>query len=260
MIDTNVYLSRWPGRRLPGDETPALVEKLHAGGVAQAWVGSFDALLHRDIGAVNARLADGCKRKDAVTLVPFGAVNPTLPDWEDDLRRCHEVHKMPGIRLHPNYHGYKLDEPVFARLLQLASDRDLIVQIALRMEDVRTQHRLLAVADVDATPLVKLLPELPRARVVLLNSLSGLRPDVLDKLVAAGQVAVEIAMLEQVAGIEKLLQHVPVERVLFGSYFPFFAFESAELKLRESSLGQMQQEAIRRGNAEAMGQAPSQIP
>lgn len=260
MIDTNVYLSRWPGRRLPGDETPALVEKLRAGGVAQAWVGSFDALLHRDIAAVNARLAEECKRKEAVTLVPFGGLNPTLPDWEDDLRRCREVHKMPGIRLHPNYHGYKLDEPVFARLLRLASERGLIVQIALRMEDVRTQHRLLAVEDVDATPLVKLLPEHRRARVVLLNSLSGMRADVLDKIIASGQVAVEIAMLEQVAGIEKLLKHVPVERVLFGSYFPFFAFEAAELKLRESLLAEMQRDAIRRGNAEAMAQMPGPVP
>ena len=45
MIDTNVYLSRWPFRRLPLDETPALVAKLHEQGVEQAWAGSFDAVL-----------------------------------------------------------------------------------------------------------------------------------------------------------------------------------------------------------------------
>ena len=61
MIDTNLYLSRWPARRLPLDDTPKLVAALKTHGIKEAWAGSFDALLHKDIGSVNARLAVECK-------------------------------------------------------------------------------------------------------------------------------------------------------------------------------------------------------
>lgn len=257
IVDTNVYLSRWPTRRLPGDVTSQLVERLRNKGVTQAWVGSFDALLHSDIGGVNQRLYEDCQRFGADLLRPFGTINPTLPDWEEDLRRCHEQYGMPGIRLHPNYHGYKLDDDRFARLMNLAAERELRVQIALRMEDVRTHHRLLTVPDVDATPLIALLPKLPRSRVELLNGLNVLRPDVLDKLIAAGQVYVEIAMLEGVNGVARLLTHLPAERILFGSYYPFFAWESADLKLRESPLAAAQREALLGTNAVAFAAVES---
>ena len=258
MIDTNVYLFRWPTRRLPCDDTAALVEKLKPAGVAQAWAGSFDALLHNDVSALNARLADECGVHSGGLLIPFGTINPLLPDWQEDLRRVDEVHNMPGIRLHPNYHGYKLDAPEFASLLAAAAERKLLVQIALRMEDPRTQHRLFSTADVDAAPLANLLPKFPTLRVQLLNSLNVLRPDLLDRLVAAGNVSVEIAMLEGVNGITNLLKHVPLERVLFGSYFPFFAWESAKLKLQESELTQRLREAIEGASAERLLSRASQ--
>jgi hypothetical protein len=82
---------------------------------------------------------------------------------------------MPGIRLHPNYHGYGLDSPAFARLLRLATDLGLIVQLALVMEDERVMHPRLRVAPVDPAPLAKIVKQTPALRLILLNALTALR-------------------------------------------------------------------------------------
>jgi uncharacterized protein len=249
ITDVNVSLSRWPTRRVPCDEPPRFVERLRACGVTQAWAGSFDGLLHKDVGGVNLRLAAECRQHPDGLLQPFGTVNPLLPDWREELRRCHEVHHMPGIRLHPNYHGYQLDNPVFAELLKLAAERGLIVQLALRMEDPRMQHPLLRVADVDVKPLPAVVAALPQLQLVLLNAMPALPNDTLAALVGTGRVCIEIATLEGVGGIAGLLARVPLDQVLFGSHFPYFILESAVLKLRESALSPVQLNAITCENA-----------
>jgi hypothetical protein len=246
LVDTNVTLSRWPFRRCPLDETPALVAKFREHGVTQAWAGTFDGLLHKDIASANARLAAECRAHGGL-LVPFGSVNPKLPDWEEELRRCAEVHRMPGIRLHPNYHGYKLDDPAFARLLALAAEKQLLVQLAVLMEDERTLHPLVQVPPVDTAPLADLLKRTPGLRFQLLNAFRTLRGEPLLRLAAAG-AHLEIATLEGVAGVANLFQQLPVERLCFGSHAPLFYFESAALKLKEAALTPEQDRALRSGN------------
>jgi predicted TIM-barrel fold metal-dependent hydrolase len=252
IIDVNVHLDRWPFRRLPCDETTKLLDKFGGHGVRQAWAGSFDGLLHEDIGGVNARLAEVCGNQHAGPFVPFGSVNPKLPDWLEDVRRCHEDYQMPGIRLHPNYHGYQLDDPALAELLTQAEERGLIVQLVVRMEDVRTQHPLMQVPDVDLRPLVELIKKRPSLRLVLLNALRTTPSSLVTQLAASGNVYFEIAMLEGVGGIAKVLRSLPLERLLFGSHMPLFHLESAILKLQESDLTEAQRDAITFRNAKRL--------
>jgi predicted TIM-barrel fold metal-dependent hydrolase len=254
MIDVNVWLGRWPFRRLPDDEPAALVRRLRRLGVAEAWAGSLDAMLHHDLTAVNQRLAAACRAHGPGLLRPFGTVNPLLPDWREDLRRCQEEHRMPGIRLHPNYHGYALDHPAFTDLLGEAARRRLIVQIALKMEDERGLNPLLkGLPTTEPAPLIALRAGDPRPPIVLLNALGNLRGEPLKRLLATGGIWVDLAMLEGLAGLERLIALVGSDRLLFGSHAPLFYAESTHLKLKESTLTPEQAEAIRQGNARRVG-------
>jgi predicted TIM-barrel fold metal-dependent hydrolase len=256
LVDVNVHLSRWPTRRIRGDEPAELATMLRTRGVTEAWAGSFDALLHKDVAGVNARLAKECRSETGVRLVPFGTVNPLLPDWEDDVRRCADEHHMPGIRLYPNYHGYKLDHPAFARLLALAAERRLLVQLAVIMEDARMMHPLLRVPPVDVAPLPALVRGIAGLRVILLNALTTVRGETLLAL-RESEIYVEIGMLEGVSGLSGLFGQLPMDRVLFGSHAPLFYLEAAVLKLKESQLTEPQMKAIRTENARRLLPPPS---
>jgi uncharacterized protein len=244
-----VNLGHWPFRRVRGDNAAELATRLRTRGVTQAWAANFEGVLHKDLTGVNERLADECRRVGRNVFLPFGSVNPKAPDWEEELRRCAEEHRMPGIRLHPNYHGYKLDDADFARLLRIAAERGLVVQLAVVMEDERMMHPLLRVEPVDTAPLAGLVKQIRDLRLVLLNALGKVRQTSLTELVNAGEIYVEISMLEGVGGIGNLLKEVPRERVLFGSHAPLFYFEAAALKLKESPLSSSEFRAIARENA-----------
>lgn len=247
-VDVNASLFRWPFRNVGVETADALCDRLHKAGIGQAWVGSLEGIFQRDVTACNERLAEACQSREAM-LVPFGTINPALPDWQEDLRRCDEVHRMPGIRLHPAYHGYRLDDEAFAALLQAASERGLIVQLVVAMEDERTEHPVFRVEPLDLSPLGELLPHFANLRLLLLNAWRRVPSAQAVDLAARGEVYFELATLEGVDRLAALAEQMPVERILFGTHFPLFYPEGSQLKLRESALPASVLRKVHRENA-----------
>ncbi len=163
-------------------------------------------------------------------------MNPAIPDWEEDLRRIDEVFRMPGIRLHPGYHGYTLDDPRFTELLRIAKHRRLAVQLVVSMEDERTQHVLHRISSVDLLPLKAVLPEVSGLRLMILNAFRSVTAAQAAELTLDTNVLFDIAMLEGIAGVGKLIDSLPAERIVFGTHSPLFYPDSAILKLVESGL------------------------
>jgi uncharacterized protein len=258
IIDTNVNLFRWPFRRLKYDDTRALVEKLKKHRVVEAWAGSFEALLHKDMAGVNERLAAECREKGGGLLRPIGSVNLSWPDWEDDVRRCHETHRMPGIRIYPGYQTFDLTHPELPRLVRIAHERGLLLQIAFQMEDPRVHHPLISIAPIDARPLVAALKDSAEARVELLHFTGNVQGSDLQQLITGTRVCIDISRWEGNGAIGRMLGsapgraaavRVPIERVVFGSHAPYFPLETAILKLIESPLTAEQLDAIIHANA-----------
>lgn len=258
IVDTNVHLFEWPFRKLKYAKTEALIEKLRKHRIAQAWAGSYEALFHKDIKGVNARLAEECGKNGKGMLIPFGTVNLAWPDWEEDLRRCHEVHKMPGIRIYPIYQTFNLDHPDFARLVSLATERKMLIQVVGDMEDSRHHHPIVEVREMTMAPIVEVVKKTPDARIQLVYWNHRVPRNLLANLVNDTKVRFDTSRVEGAGEVGRLLEGrswsgattaMPSDRLLFGSHAPYFPVETNVIKLFESPLTADQAIAIMNGNA-----------
>jgi uncharacterized protein len=257
IIDTNVNLFDWPFRRLKYRDTKTLMAKLRRHRVTEAWAGSFEALLSKDMSGVNTRLAEECRTQGPGFLVPFGSVNLAWPDWEEDVRRCHELHKMPGLRIYPGYQPFDLGHPAMESLVKMTAERGLILQVVFGMEDPRVHHPIINVGPVTVPPLLKAMKSTPNAKVELLHFPGSSPGDGLSQFMRQTNSVMDISRLEGNGAIGRMIgtitglpsSRVPVDRIIFGSHAPYFPLETALLKLIESPLNGEQLEAIMQGNA-----------
>ena len=174
-------------------------------------------MLHRDVGGRERAARRRVPRDGDGTLVPFGAVNPMLPDWEDDLRRCREVSTCPACACTPTITATSSPTPRSHGMLELAT---ATAARADRGVDGRRAHAAPArrVPPVDVEPAAGQCWGSSRtAKVILLNALRAPRGVRSACSRRRRTVSLRHRHLENVGGVRSCHRTVR-RRLLYGSH------------------------------------------
>jgi predicted TIM-barrel fold metal-dependent hydrolase len=168
----------------------------------------IDLTVASNLGSTFGELPDG--------LIQFPSISPT-----SDLDELASDPSIKGIRIYPTYQPWDFDGAEAAKLLSLAKDRDLIVQICLRLQDPRVLPQTVPSAAVLAS-LDNLAESHPSVRFVVSGANYG-ETKANPALFARANVWTDISHLQHpINSLPKLLDIVDRSRVLFGSNSPIF--------------------------------------
>ena len=252
-VDVNCYLGRWAFRPVTCPLVDTLLAELDRAGIARALVSPLDGVLYKEPMAANQELAAQVQAAPD-RLWPACTLNPAFPGWERDLDECITRLRARAIRLHPNYHGYALDDPRAQALVQRAALAGLPVLVTVGLEDVRTHHWHMQVPDLPPVEVARLAAAVPEARLVVTGANFGQ----LAALWRSGEpvppnLFVEISRVQGPIGdVEQLCARLSVEHVLFGTNLPLHEPAAPLLALQYASLSDVDRRRIFRDNALAL--------
>ncbi len=246
--DFCTYLGDWPPYPLTHNDAPGLLRLLDRCGIAFAFVSGLDGLFAYQAGEANARLAEmvaGHERR----LRPVGALNPTRPTWRADLADGCERFGLAGFRLHPAYHGYRLDSPEAVEVAQALGELGLPLFIATYVDEERFQHPALKAPAVPVAQILALLQAAPATTVVINN----LAPEEAAWLEEQGAPLADVwfdinTMDKPGDGLATLVARCGAGRLLFGSQAPFLYPEAALALALAGGLSDADSQAVLHGN------------
>jgi predicted TIM-barrel fold metal-dependent hydrolase len=251
ILDVNAYLGHFAFRRLRHITADSLLALMDAKGIDRSVVSSASAITYRNAHSGNEEVDAEMKgRRDRLT--PFAVVNPSYAGWQDDLKACHERFGMPGLRLYPGWHNYRLSDACCLDLVHAAGERGMTVSIPIRVEDYRQRSWLVDVPDVALDDVSALVKACPDVRFLLLNGIGyansplGRKGDGLP-----ANYRIEISRLTALLGNEigTLVSSLGPDRLVFGTGMPFNDPDPALLKVEVLEASKEDKEKILWGNA-----------
>ena len=232
-LDVSAFCGHWPYYHLREGKLPQVLENLRQAGIEGGLMSSLDAVFYNDPWEADGPLVEALKETPWRVAM---SVNPTLP-WTKELVQQGKSAGVGAVRLYPCIHGYKEDEECVVQLCRFAGQLELPVILTLRMEDERLAY-LLKQDNPDCARIRALAERCEDTKFVLSNCLVH---QVGELLPLPRNVWFDTAGFKSEFYLEEQ-QSIPANRILFGSFAPLQAVNSAILGVPESMKKRIMQE------------------
>lgn len=136
-FDCNCFTGNWPFYKVRYN-TVEKVRALHSRiGITGGFISACEAIFYQDPYEAEVDLA---RELEGTPYYQAMILNPTLPGWQADLKRCVEQLHIKAVRLMPTYHKYALTDPVLDAVCQAVKSYDLPLLLTLRLRDERCMY------------------------------------------------------------------------------------------------------------------------
>jgi uncharacterized protein len=245
LFDATSWLGPWPFASWEEREATAHARELRRHGIQRALVSPLRAVFAPVPVTANRTLL--AETKTLRALIPLPVINPALANWEEQLAEVAVDPRVRAVRWLPSYHNYRLTDARATACARALQAQKLGLVLTVRLVDERHEYFALRIRGLRNEPLLRFLrrhPELP----VLLSGL--MRPDITQILPAHRQVLADLSFAEWDRTLERLVENVSVQQLVFGSHAPFHLVAANAAKVTSASLPEPQLHAVARRNLE----------
>ncbi len=233
LIDSNAYIGHWPFLQLKYNNFPALSERMKEFGTDKAVVSSLNGIFYKNTQFANEELYEEIRTKKSYLerFIPFAVINPIYNGWRNDFETSITKMGMKGIRLHPIYHGYDLENPACIELVKLARDRGIPIALSLRMVDSRPSSWLDVEKEWTLASVMPIIRAVPDAKFMILNLANNVILDEKDTALIKSANVIMDTSGRNVLDLGGLLKTYGKEKFCFGTHSPVLDYCTGLLRI-----------------------------
>jgi predicted TIM-barrel fold metal-dependent hydrolase len=247
IIDVNAFLGEWPFRKLSGDVN-TLLRIMAKCKIDMALVSSLNAIFYKDCEEANVWL----KRilQTSKSLIGICTINPYFPNSIENLHECINEMGMVGVKIHPNYHGYNLeDNSIIDQFFKECSKAKIPIIIPLRIQDERSHHPSSKIPPISASQIISAARKNSSLKIIVCNAKSNEVSQICMKMHEFNNLYIAFSWVQSLNFIEKMVKNVGSNKLLWGSNFPINYVEPMLRQVTESRIDEEDKEKILAENA-----------
>jgi len=186
-----------------------------------------------------------CKTVRSERIIPFPSFHPYDPGFKDRIDEIkHEGFK--GIKFHPYYQNFSIDEeklfPVYEKIL----DENLIMVMHTGFDFAFARTKI-----ADPEKIITIVQNFPALKLVTTHLGAWEQWEEVERFLLGKQIYMEISFSLEFLDetVRKIISNHPTEYILFGTDSPWTEQQKTLSLFRELQLGEEKEKLILRDNA-----------